>query len=208
MKNVKKIITMGLITMLTATCFMACGDKKEATPAESTKVFLDLVFKDDKTDMEKVGLSEANYGKFREELENGMMQGFASSGLDSTILTDEVKNQLKDDILKGLTKLEYDVVEVSKEKDTAKVEVKMKGFDMQKIQANAESKLMAAYLAKPTMTQAELFKETFKFVGEELAAGNIVSEPKSVTLTVDKTDGVWLPGESDVMSLMTVLMQE
>lgn len=224
MKNVKKIIAVGLITMVTATCFIACGDKKEedpvakdtagydekqeATPADGTKAFLNLVLKDDKSDMEKVGLTEATYKKYRKQLEDGILKGFEATNLDSSILTKEVKNKYKDDILEGLCKIEYEVVEVSKENDTAKVEVKVRGFDFDKIATNVEEKLLAECDKNPAMTEKEIFQSTFKYMGEQMAAGTIVSEPKSVTLTVNKKDGVWLPSEGDIILLMDQLLKE
>lgn len=205
MKKMKKLLSVVLVLSLAVTMLIGCGGPK-TSPEDSAKIFLDVLLKDDKTNMEKIGMTEEDYTKFRSELESGMMEGFASTGLDESVITDEVKNQLKSDLLTGLSKLEYEVSTSTTEKDTAKVEVKIKPFDLTKVSTDAQKKLEADFTANPSMTQADIFKASFKYVGEGIAAGTVKDEAKQVTFTLTKESNVWLPGENDVVALMNVIV--
>jgi len=206
MKNLKRVFVAILVTIMATTMLVACGAPK-TSPEESTKIFLNVLLKNDKTNMDKIGLKENDYTKFRKEFEDGMTQGFSSSGLDEKILTEEVKNNFKNDILKGLTKLEYQVTLVSKDQKTAKVEVKIKGFDLKKISTDSATKLQEEYTANPAMTQTEIYKESFKLVGQGIADGILTQDEKTVTLTLTNENNTWIPGENDITALVTVIMQ-
>ncbi|NMF03601.1 hypothetical protein [Clostridium beijerinckii] len=88
--------------MMVTIMLVGCGTK--ATPEESTKIFLDLLLKDDKTNMDKIGMKEEDYTEFRSSFDDGMMMALGNSGLDESILTDDIKNSFKKDIITGLTK--------------------------------------------------------------------------------------------------------
>ncbi|OOM81060.1 hypothetical protein CLPUN_12200 [Clostridium puniceum] len=206
MKNLKKVFTVILVTIMTATMLVACGEPK-TSPEESTKIFLNILLKNDKTDMDKIGLKEDDYTKFRKEFEDGMTQGFSTSGVDEKVLTDEVKNNFKNDILTGLTKLEYQVTLVSKDKKTAKVEVKIKGFDVKKISDDAIAKLQEKYLANLSMTETEMYQESFKLIGKGIADGVLTADQKTVTMTLTNENNTWIPGENDITALVTAIMQ-
>lgn len=206
MKNFKKVFTVILVTIMTATMLVACGEPK-TSPEESTKIFLNILLKNDKTDMDKIGLKEDDYIKFRKEFEDGMTQGFSTSGVDEKVLTDEVKNNFKNDILTGLTKLEYQVTLVSKDKKTAKVEVKIKGFDVKKISDDAIAKLQEKYLANLSMTETEMYQESFKLIGKGIADGVLTADQKTVTMTLTNENNTWIPGENDITALVTAIMQ-
>nr|WP_242964496.1 hypothetical protein [Clostridium beijerinckii] len=45
--------------MMVTIMLVCCGTK--ATPEESAKIFLDLLLKDDKTNMDKIGMKEEDY---------------------------------------------------------------------------------------------------------------------------------------------------
>ena len=205
MRKMKKVFALLLIIAMSAMMLVGCGEPK-TTPEESAKIFLDVLLKNDKTDIDKIGMNEEGYTEFRKVLEEGMMEGFSNTGVDNSILTDEVKNAFKDSMLTGLTKLEYEVVSSSEDKNIAKVEVKIKGFDMNKISAESQKKLQAEFTKNPAMTQAEMFQSSFKHVGEGIAAGIIVPEPNSINLTLTKENNIWLPGENDIIALMTVIV--
>ena len=147
MKKMKKLLSVVLVLSLAVTMLIGCGGPK-TSPEDSAKIFLDVLLKDDKTNMEKIGMKEEDYTKFRSELESGMMEGFASTGLDESVITDEVKNQLKSDLLTGLSKLEYEVSTSTTEKDTAKVEVKIKPFDLTKVSTDAQKKIRSRFYCK------------------------------------------------------------
>lgn len=205
MKNLKKFFSVILISMMVATMLISCGSPK-TSPEESVKIFLDVVLKDDKTNMDKIGIDEEDYNKFKKEKEDEMMKGFEGSGLDSSILTDEIKTNLKNDILKGFTTLSYEVTPISTEKDTAKVEVKIKSFDMEKISTESQNKIIEKVTANPSMTEKEVYKETFNLIGSAMAAGTVKQDPKTVTMTLTQQDNVWVPNDSDIEAIMSAII--
>lgn len=206
MKIMKKVFAVILVTVMAAAMLVACGEPK-TSPEESAKILLNVLLKNDKTNMDKIGLKEEEYTKFRKEFEDGMTQGFSSSGLDEKVLTEEVKNNFKSDILKGLTKLDYQVTLVSKDDKTAKVEVKIKGFDIQKISTDATNKITEEVVANPTMTETEIYQKSFKLIGKGIADGVLTQDQKTVTMTLTNQDNTWIPGENDIFALVTAIMQ-
>ena len=207
MKKLKKFFAVILVTVMAATMLVACGEPK-TSPEESTKIFLNVLLKNDKTNIDKIGLKEEDYTKFRKEFEDGMTQDFSSSGLDEKVLTEEVKNNFKSDLLKGLGKLDYQVTLVSKDDKTAKVEVKIKGFDIQKISTDATNKITEEVVANPAMTQTELYQKSFKLIGKGIADGVLTQDQKTVTMTLTNQDNTWIPGENDIVALVTAIMQQ
>jgi len=206
MKNFKKILVVMMISLMTISMLVSCGTK--ATPEESAKIFLDVLLKDDKTNMDKIGLKEEDYTKFKKEKEDELMKGFSSAGVDESILTDEIKTTLKDNIFKGLLSLKYEVTPVSTEKDTAKVNVKISVFDMDKIVKDGQAKIMEKVIANPSMTEKEIYKESFKVIGDAIAAGTVKTEPKTVEITLTKQSNVWLPNDDDIEKIMSSIMGE
>lgn len=206
MENLKKFFAVALVTIMAVTILVGCGEPK-TSPEESTRVFLSILLKNDKTNMDKIGLKEEDYTQFRKEFEDGMTQGFISGGVDEKVLTEEIKTNFKNDILNGLAKLEYKVTLVSKDKKTAKVEVQIKGFDINKISSDAQSKLQEEYLANPSMTQNEIYKESFKLIGKGIADGVLTQDEKTVTMTLTNENNTWVPGENDIITLVSAIMQ-
>jgi len=205
MKKLKRISVLLLAVMMATIMLVGCGTK--ATPEESAKIFLDLLLKDDKTNMDKIGMKEKDYTEFRNSFDDGMMRGFENSGLDESILTDDIKTSFKKDIITGLTKVEYEVVSSSTDKNTAKVQVKIKGFDMQKITENGQSEIMKKVTENPSMTEQQIYTESFKLIGGSMASGILKQEPQTITITLTKEGGVWLPSEDDVVALMGAIGQ-
>ena len=206
MKKMKNFFALLLVTVMATVMLVGCGEPK-ATPEESAKIFLDVLLKDDKTNMEKIGMNEDTYTEFRKTLEDGIMEGFTSTGIDSSILTDEVKDSFKNNILTGLTKLEYEVLSSSTDQDTAKVEVKIKGFDMQKIVGDGQNEIMEKVTTNPSMSEAEIYEESFKIIGNAIAAGTVKKEPATITVVLTKENNVWLPEGNDIMSLMSSIVE-
>jgi len=185
-------------------------EKEKATPQESAKIFLDVTFKNDKTNIDKIGLTEKDYASFRKEIEDGIMQGIAEGNTDSSIITDEIKNNLKADFIKGFSKIDYKVNTISTDKDTAEVEVKVRGFDMKKIIDNSMAKMKEEVNKNPSMTEKQIYQSAFKMIGEDIAKGTLVQEPKSVKLTLTKKDNVWLPESETNYSddMLSAIMSE
>jgi hypothetical protein len=201
MRKIKNICILLIAILISTLTLIGCGEPK-VNPEDSAKIILDIIIKNDKSNIAKVGITEKEYTNIRESFESGLMKGISSSGLDESILTDEVKNKLKSDILTGLSKVSYEIGAVSKEKDSAKVEIKIKGFDMDKISKTAEDKLKKEYEDNQSMSEKQIYQESFRIVGEEIAKGTFVENPKTVTLTFTKEDNVWMPKESELVDLM------
>ena len=205
MKNLKKFFVVILVTIITATTIVACGEPK-TPPDESAKIFLNILLKNDKTNMDKIGLKEDEYAELRKEFEDYMTQGFSSSGIDEKVLTEEVKTNFQNDIIKGLTKVDYKVILVSKDKKTAKVEVKIKGFDLQKISTDAQTKLQEQYLANPSMTQSEKYKELFNLIGKGIADGILTEDEKTIIMKLANENNTWAPDKNDSIAIVTSIM--
>ena len=116
MKNLKKNLIVMLVAIMATTMLISCGGPK-TSPEENAKIFLDIVLKDDKTNMEKIGVKEEDYTTYKKIQEDTLMGELKTSGIDSSILTDEIISNLKDNILKGMSKLEYEVIPVSTDKE-------------------------------------------------------------------------------------------
>lgn len=192
MKKIRKIAIILILIVLSSAMLISCA-KEKATPEESAKIFLDVTFKNDKTNISKIGLTEKDYDSFRKEIENGIMQGIAEGDIDSSIMTDEIKNNLKADLIKGFSKIDYKVNPISTDKNTAEVEVKVRGFDMKKIFDDSTKKVQEEVNKNPSITEKEIYQSVFKLMGEEIAKGTLVQEPKSVDVTLTKKGNVWLP---------------
>ena len=205
MKDLKKFFVVILVTIITATTIVACGEPR-TPPDESANIFLNILLKNDKTNMDKIGLKEDEYGELRTEFEAYMTQGFSSSGIDENVLTEEVKTNFQNDIIKGLTKVDYKVTLVTKDKKNAKVEVKIKGFDLQKISTDAQTKLQEQYLANPSMTQSEKYKELFNLIGKGIADGILTEDEKTIIMTLANENNTWAPDKNDSIAIVTSIM--
>lgn len=205
MKKLKKYFVVILIAIVTSISIIACGEPK-TPPDECAKIFLNILLKNDKTNMDRIGLKEEEYTELRKEFEDYMTQGFSSSGIDEKVLTEEVKTNFQNDIIKGLTKVEYIVTLVSKDEKTAKVEVKIKGFDLQKISTDAQTKLQEEVHANPSMAQSEKYKELFNIIGKGIADGILTEDEKTITMTLKNENNTWVPDKNDSIAIVTAIM--
>ncbi|WP_160688931.1 DUF5105 domain-containing protein [Clostridium sp. C2-6-12] len=206
MKHLKKFFVVILITIITATTAVGCGEAS-TPPDESAKIFLNILLKNDKTNMDKIGLKEDEYGELRKEFEDYMTQGFSSSGIDENVLTEEVKTNFQNNIINGLTKVDYKVALVSKDKNNAKVEVKIKGFDLQKISTDAQTILHEKVLENPSMTQSEKYKELFNLIGKGIAEGVLAEDEETIEMVLTNENNTWVPDKNDSISIVTAIMQ-
>ncbi|ADL50026.1 DUF5105 domain-containing protein [Clostridium cellulovorans] len=205
MKKLKKFFAVLIVSVMSAVMLTACGSTK-ASPEESAEIFLDVLLKNDKSNMDKIGMEEDDYTKFREAIDYGLMEGFAGSISDPNVLTEDIKNTLKENIITGFSKVEYKVVSSEIDGDIAKVNVEIKGFDMNTISANIQARLQEDLKANPAMTQPQMLQTSLKYIGESIANGVIVQEPKTITLALAKDGNTWLPGENDIVTLMEALV--
>lgn len=199
MKNLRKLGIILAVMMFSI--FMVSCSKPKTTPVEGTQILLDMLFKDDKSNISKIGVSDAEYELFRKELDSGYMEGFTKSS-DGYTISEEDQNKLKEAIFTGMSKIQYEVSEISTDKDTAKVEVKIKGFDLNKIVTDSTAKITAAVFADLSMSKEDVMKLSTDAVSEAFANGTFVEEFKSVTLNLTLQDNMWIPQENDIYALM------
>lgn len=204
MKNLKKIFSVVLVAMMAIIMLVSCGGTK-ATPEESAKIYLNALLKEDKTGIDKIGMKEEEYDKLKKNKEDILMKGFETSGVDSSIVTDEMKNDLKENLLKGITKLDYEVTPGSTDKNISKVNVKMKVLDGDKAIKEAQDQVKEKMMANPSMTQKEVFGEYLNIVGKLIADGPVKEESKDVEITLNKKDNVWQPDDNAESNILDVI---
>lgn len=194
MKNLKKFFTVFLITILTGTMLIGCGGPK-ATAEESVKIFLNLLLKNDKKDMDKIGFTEEDYNKLVKDKEDKLMKSFAGDNVDKTVITDEVKAKFKESLVKGLSNLTYELKKTSSDSKVEKFELKLKVFDMEKIFKDAQNKVMSDINANPSIAKEEAEKKMLNYICDGIAAGTAKGEPKTISLIFTKGEKRWEPME-------------
>ena len=206
MKTLKKMLSVVLVTAMMITVFAGCGAK--VSPAESTKIYLDVVFKGDKKDISKIGMTEEDFNKVRTELEDSMMKQMAGASFN---LSEEEKNTFKDKILEGYSKIEYTVGEGKEEGDTATVELKMKGFDLNKIMEKVQTQVKEEVAKNPSLatSQKDAVSLSFKITGDAFAEGILVDEAKTVSLKLNKNKdkNTWEVDSSAFGDLLSALIR-
>ena len=115
MKNLKKFFTVFLITVISSTMLIACGGPK-VSAEESAKIFLNVLLKNDKTNMDKIGFTEDSYNKLVQDKEDKLMKSFTGDNVDKSVITDEVKAKFKESLIKGLSNLIYEIKQTSADK--------------------------------------------------------------------------------------------
>ncbi|NSB46119.1 hypothetical protein B0P06_005890 [Clostridium saccharoperbutylacetonicum] len=140
--------------MIASTMLISCGGLK-VTAEESAKIFLNVLLKNDKTNMDKIGFTEDNYNKLVKDKEDKLMKSFTGDNIDKSVITDEVKAKFKDSLIKGLANISYELKQTSADKKVEKFDLKIKIFDMKKIFADAQNKANADINSNPGMTKEE-----------------------------------------------------
>ena len=161
---------------------------------------MNIILKGDKSNIENVGISEFEYIQLRTALAYGIMKGFTNDDIDRANLTDEMKDNLKNDILTGFSKVDYEVVSSSVDKNAAKVDVSIRGINMNKV----IEYILKKHQEEDTeaMTDDELAQASYKYVGEGIASGFIADQPSTITLTFNKKGGTWVMQATDIDLLM------
>lgn len=208
MNKFKKFLGIFLFIMMAVTMLISCGEP-EIKPDESAKIYLDLILKGDKIGVDKIGIGNEEYTKFTQEFDKGILQGIEKSGLDEKILTDKVKSDFKNDFVKGLSKIEYKIISVSNDSDTATVNVEIKGFDMNKIVKTSSEKLNEKILdSNSEMTKSEIYQESLKLIGQGISEGILTDKAQSIILKFTNNDGKWVPSEENIKIVIEAISKE
>ncbi|CAG9715132.1 DUF5105 domain-containing protein [Clostridium neonatale] len=197
MKRSKKIITVLVSILMLTTMLIGCGGPK-ITPEESTNIVLEIIFKGDNSNLDKVGITQEEFNDIRKSMEDSMMSVFDSSGIS---IKDETKTNLLNSFLEGMKKVEYEVSTTSEDKKQAIVEVKLKGMDMTKISQDLAADVQAYASQNPQLTQEELIEYTFTKEAELIKNAPIKDEAKSINITFTNENNIWTPNETDMQKL-------
>lgn len=194
MKNLKKIFAVFLITVISSTMLIACGGPK-VSAEESAKIFLNVLLKNDKTNMDKIGFTEDSYNKLVQAKEDKLMKSFTGDNVDKSVITDEVKAKFKESLIKGLSNISYEIKQTSTDKKVEKFDLKLKVFDMDKIFKDAQNKAIADYTNNPNMSREEVQKKLLEYICDSIAAGTAKAETQTISLIFTKGEKTWEPME-------------
>jgi len=209
MKKLKKmgcIIALLMVTIAIVSCSKTEPTKPKATPEETTKIYLDMIFKNDMTNIDKLGLSDEDSEALTGGIEKIFLKNFFKSNSDEASISEEVKNSFIKDFIRGLSKLDYEVLPVSSTEDTAIVEIKTKVFDRNKILAVSVEKGKEVYSVNPSTTDEELMNSVYTAVSSSFANGTLLSENRtSIECYLTLEDDVWVPLGSDLQALSEMI---
>lgn len=206
MQKLKKVNLFILAILIINILFMTCA-RQRISPEESVEIFLDVLLKNDSSNIDKIGMTEEDYTEFRNTLEDGIIEGLTGTTLEIDEITNETKTNLKNDIIAGLSKLEYEVIPILRENHNAKVQVNIKGFDMKKIVVMSQENLKEEYESNPSMTEIEAFQESFRIIGKAISKGDISDKYKTVTMNLSKENNIWLIEENDVLAIINGIVE-
>lgn len=205
MKILKKILSVTIAAGMMSVMMLGCGSPK-ITPEESAKITFDVVLKSDKSQIDKINMSEDEYDQIRTTMEESLVKQLTSTSIN---LTDEEMEELKQNVLEGISKINYEIGEAEIDKDTAKVNVNIKGINVTELSKQLQSKLMEEVNADPSLAQDQdkLMKESFKLTGQLFKDAPLVEDGKDVefTFTKDNKENIWVPEDGDFISLMSAL---
>ncbi len=203
MKNLKKVLSVVITIVMMSVMMLGCGGPK-TTLEESTKIALDVILKADKSQIDKIGMSEEEYNDVRNSMEESMVKQFAGTSFN---LSEDEQNTLKDNVLEGISKISYEVGEANIEKDTANVTVKIKGINVTELTKQAQNKLMEKVNADPALAQDQdkLIKESINVTGELFKEAPLTDDSRDVEFTLTKQDNCWTVSDASFGDLLTAL---
>jgi 5-bromo-4-chloroindolyl phosphate hydrolysis protein len=208
MKKLKKMsiaIALLMVTFAVTSCSKEKTITPKATPEETAKIYLDMSLKNDKSNIDKIGLSDEEYEKIKNELDEELVKQLSEVNTEGAKISEEIQSSFRKEIFAGLSKVEYEVLPKSLEEDNARVEIKIKGFDMNKIIADSTEKVKGEYSANPAMTDEELMNSFIKAYGSYLANGTLAETATSLEFYMTLENDIWVPLNSDIMALGTAI---
>lgn len=203
MKKLKKLLSVALTAAAMSLMIVGCGGPK-TTPEEAVKIQLDVMMKADKSQIDKINMTEEEFNSKRNELEESFVKQLGGTSYN---LSDEDINNIKDAFLVGLSKVSYEVEESKIDKDSATVNVKIKGIDFKAIMNNAQAKLVEKIQADPSLAtdQNKAMKESFALMAEEFKNAPIVDDARDVEFKLTKEKNVWVVSDASFADLVSAL---
>lgn len=195
-----KKIALLLVFVLMMT-FVGCGGDK-VTPQQATESLCELYVHLDTTNSARLKLDKAASDELIGVMKDSMKETFISNATSGTTLeiTDEQASAVVDAMIEARKKLSFTVEMVSEEKDTAKAKITISPLPISEIDMDAAQKAQDALLSKEDLDPTDmdaLQKELVKFYTEALVENLKAAQPmdkkSELTVTLKKTDGVWLP---------------
>ena len=203
MKKLKKLLSVALTAAAMSLMIVGCGGPK-TTPEEAVKIQLDVMMKADKSQIDKINMTEEEFNSKRNELEESYVKQLGGTSYN---LSDEDINNIKEALLEGLSKVSYEVEESKIDKDSATVNVKIKGIDFKAIMNNAQAKLVEKIQADPSLAtdQNKAMKESFALMAEEFKNAPIVDDARDVEFKLTKEKNVWVVSDASFADLVSAL---
>lgn len=205
MKNIKVSFGVILIFIVLVLGFISMREFNKS-PEESGKIYLDVIFKGDKSNIEKVGINGEDYAALKKNKEDILMAQLQISPLACVLIDSEKYNHaFLNNITSGLSKLEYDVIPVSISNNAAKVNVKINYFELSKIMKEGQEKMSGKIKDNPYMNRTEMITETYKTVEEEFNKGPSEGNKATITVNLVKKNNLWIPDddfESEVCKII------
>ncbi len=199
-----------LVVLLVTTMIVSCSKSKtiklDTTPEEATKMYLDRVFKNDKSIKDELGYNDAEYIELFMQLDKQLVNKLSKIKVEEFAVTRQVRYRVRSEFFTGLSKLQYEILPVYLKKDTAKVEVKINAFDFNKIKEDSLSKIEKERSESISMTNKEYANLLFKAIGANFEKGISSEVSTSVEVYLTLEDGIWVPLNRDLMNVMKVVL--
>ncbi|GAA0077886.1 hypothetical protein UT300005_22640 [Clostridium sp. CTA-5] len=202
MKKLKKILVIFLITIILTPMIVSSKENKKVceTPEKSIEIFLDVVLKDKKDEMSKIGITEEDYEQIKEELKSELTEDANSIfSINKDVITEEIVSLLNKSIISGISKVDYEANQISQTKSKAEVELSIRGLDLKEIIQKTEDEFIQSQSKKSsTLSQSEMTQEIFKIWAKYLEEGIIVDNPTLIKVTLTRNGDYWFVDEKEM----------
>ncbi|MDS0524572.1 hypothetical protein NNC19_02705 [Clostridium sp. SHJSY1] len=221
--NLKKIIAMFSVTILTAGLVLTgCGEKM-SSPEETAQAFYDLYVLGDSSKLEKMGVDKAEYESTIEEEKAGF-KAATSSVFSNFTLSEDQLNKIVDAEMGALKKLKAKIETTSTTEDTATVKMSSTNVDISsafnKALEDARTEVTGMDLKTQEEADTKLVEISVNKIIENLNKLEPSTDTKEETFTFKKeqltvsgkSKDFWIPEDmtkfgTDLGSIITVQNQ-
>ncbi|MBW6408689.1 DUF5105 domain-containing protein [Clostridium weizhouense] len=195
----KRIISFFTLIVL---CFLFSGCFDNNAAKTSAERYCSLIFKSDLDNTQKLGISESEkddlVNKFKDKIKEQLKHNLLLMGYSAS---DDQLNLVSDGYKEALSKITYNVKQISKSGDEAEVEISTNHFDIKEIDEKAA---MDALDETEDMRFTIGYEENKKFseiylnkLAEGLKNVEVSSEQSKNTFKFKKENNHWIPDDSD-----------
>lgn len=194
----KRILSFLMLIVLVFSCLLSGCDSNAAK--NSAEIYCSVIFKSDAKDIQKIGASDSDKDKILKEYEDKTKDQLKRNLLLMEYsASDEQLNSVYEAYKEALSKITYEVKQISKSGDKAEVEISTTYFDVKKIDEQAA---MDAFDETDKMEFASTDEESKKYseiyinkLAEELKNAAPSSEKSSNTFKFKKVNKYWVPDD-------------